>query len=98
MLLFELLPNTQVAKIHNDATAFASRGPYYNVSSLFRWHDAHLDKRIRSLQKDLVNRIGTHAGIAAQPNYNMSKQGTGLYANYAGMLMRVRIFELFHLP
>ncbi|KAJ5293564.1 hypothetical protein PENANT_c054G10801 [Penicillium antarcticum] len=82
-LFFELLPNTQVAKVPNNATAFASRGPYYNVSSIFRWHDPHLDERIRSLQTDLVNRIGTIAGIAAQPNYDMSKQGTGVYANYA---------------
>jgi hypothetical protein len=89
ILLFELLPTTQIAKIPNDATAFASRGPYYNVSSLFRWHDAHLDERIPSLQRDMMNHIGIRAGIAGQPDYKVSKHGTGLYANYAGMLIRV---------
>ncbi|OQD82595.1 hypothetical protein PENSOL_c175G05188, partial [Penicillium solitum] len=63
ILLFELLPNTQVTKVNNDATAFAIRGPYYNVSSLFRWRGAQLDQRMYSLQKDLVNRIGTVATI-----------------------------------
>ncbi|GIC87431.1 FAD-binding oxidoreductase [Aspergillus udagawae] len=85
-LLFELLPNIQLAKVPNDATAFASRGPYYNVSTLFEWSGAYLDHRIRSRQKSLMDRIGTRGGIARQPNYNMSKHGTGLYANYAGML------------
>jgi hypothetical protein len=89
ILLFELLPNTQIVKVANDATAFASRGPYYNVSSLLRWHDANLDERIHSLQKDMMNQIGTRAGIAGQPGYNMFKQGTGLYANYAGMFIRI---------
>ena len=37
---------------------------------------------------DLMNEIGTRAGIAGKPNYIMSKHGTGLYANYAGMSAR----------
>lgn len=85
-LIIELLPNTQVKNIPNDATAFASRGPYYNVSSIFRWHEAHMDERIQSLQADLMSDIGTRGGIARKPNYNVSELGTGLYANYAGTL------------
>lgn len=86
-LLFELLPNAQIVRVPNDATAFASRGPYYNVSSLFSWRDANLDVRMHSLQRDLMNQIGTCAGIAGQHDYNTSRQGTGIYANYAGMLI-----------
>jgi hypothetical protein len=88
ILLFELLPNTQITKIPNDATAFASRGSYHNATSLFRWHDADLDERMHSLQGDIMNQIGTGAGIACKPFYNVSKHGTGLYANYAGTLIR----------
>lgn len=83
-LFIELLPNTQVRKIRNDATAFASRGPYYNVKSLFRWHGGHLDERIHSFQRQLMTRIGAEAGVARLPNYNVEEHGTGLYANYAG--------------
>ncbi|KAE8361336.1 hypothetical protein BDV27DRAFT_29300 [Aspergillus caelatus] len=83
-LLFEILPNIQLAKVPNDATAFASRGPYYNVSTLFEWSEAYLDHKIRSRQNNLMERIATRGGIARQLNYNMSKHGTGLYANYAG--------------
>jgi hypothetical protein len=88
-VLFELLPNIRLTNVPNNATAFASRGPYYNVSSLFRWNEARLDNKMHSLQKDLMNQIGTLAGITRQPNYSVSKQGTGIYANYAGMLTRV---------
>lgn len=88
-VLFELLPNIQLTNLPNNATAFASRGPYYNVSSLFIWNEARLDDKMHSLQKDLMDQIGTLAGIIRQPNYNVSKQGTGIYANYAGMLTRV---------
>lgn len=88
ILLFELLPYTQITKVPNDATAFASRGPYHNVISLFGWQDKDLDERMHSLQEDIMNQIGKRAGIACTPFYNVSKHGTGLYANYAGMLRR----------
>ncbi|RHZ55346.1 hypothetical protein CDV55_102632 [Aspergillus turcosus] len=86
-LLFELLPYTQIVKVPNDATAFANRGPYYNVSSIFRWHDSQLDEKIRSLQKSLMDRIGAVAGIASQADYNVAVKGTGIYANYAVIQM-----------
>jgi hypothetical protein len=85
-LLFEILPNTQITKVPNDGTAFASRGPYYNVSSLFKWHEAHFDEVIRSYQRNLMQYIGEQAGISRKPHYCQSKHGIGLYANYAGML------------
>jgi hypothetical protein len=92
ILLFELLPNTQITKVPNDATAFASRGPYHNVISLFAWQDADLDERMHSLQDDIMNQIGTRGGIACKVDYSVLKHGTGLYANYAGMLIRARGF------
>ncbi|KAJ5166083.1 hypothetical protein N7492_006379 [Penicillium capsulatum] len=82
-LFFEFIPNVQVRKIANDATSFASRGPYYNVSSLFRWHGMDLDQKMQSAQRDLMERIGNEAGIASKPDYNTFSKGTGLYANYA---------------
>ncbi|OJI99795.1 hypothetical protein ASPVEDRAFT_81387 [Aspergillus versicolor CBS 583.65] len=82
-LLFELIPNKQIRAVSNQATAFASRGTYYNVSTLFEWDDAGLDDRIKSLQEDLMSRIGDEGGISRKSDYNVSKHGTGLYANYA---------------
>lgn len=90
----ELLPNAQVRKVSNDATAFASRGPYYNVSSLFRWIDGDLDERIHSFQKHLMTKVGIEAGVTRLPNYNVKSHGTGLYANYAGMCSEDMCFFL----
>lgn len=87
-LFFEFLPNLQIRKVLNDATAFASRGPYYNISSLFRWQAASLDERIQFVQTDMMDKIGTLAGIASKPNYHVLTHGTGLYANYAGRSSR----------
>ncbi|RAL12632.1 FAD-binding oxidoreductase [Aspergillus homomorphus CBS 101889] len=82
-LLVELLPNAQIQKTPLNATAFANRGPYYNVSCLFRWYDPGLDERIRSLQASLLERIALEAGIK-KPGHSRPTQGTGIYANYAG--------------
>ncbi|KAL3455585.1 hypothetical protein BJX64DRAFT_297429 [Aspergillus heterothallicus] len=83
-VLFELLPNKVIREVPNTATAFPSRGPYYNVSTLFTWTDARLDGEIRSRQKRLVERIGASAGITRETGYDPSTHGTGIYANYAG--------------
>jgi hypothetical protein len=83
-ILFEILPNREVTKVPINAMAFASRGPYYNVSSLFEWSEAHLDDEIRARQKRLMERVGRCAGIARKPGYTPSLHGAGLYANYAG--------------
>lgn len=87
-LFFEFLPNRQIRKFSNDATAFASRGPYYNVSSLFRWQTTNSDERVKSIQTDIMEKIRIRAGIASKPNYNIPVHGTGLYANYAGRSSR----------
>ncbi|KAJ6133712.1 hypothetical protein N7523_000034 [Penicillium sp. IBT 18751x] len=83
-LLFEILPNTEIMKVSNESMAFASRGPYFNVSSLFRWYDAHLDEGVHLCQRNLMKYIGEQAGIFRKSQYSASKHGVGLYANYAG--------------
>ena len=85
-LLFEILPNTEITKVPNESMAFASRGPYYNVSSLFTWYETQLDEGVHSCQRNLMKYIGEQAGISRKPQYSSSKHGVGLYANYAGML------------
>ncbi|KAL4788396.1 hypothetical protein BJX76DRAFT_316411 [Aspergillus varians] len=97
-LLFEILPNIQITKVPNNATAFASRGPYYNVTTLFKWNETGLDSRMSSLQRNLMDNIGTHAGIIRMPGYNISKHGTGLYANYAGHDVPVKAIFGDNLP
>ncbi|EEA21271.1 FAD binding oxidoreductase, putative [Talaromyces marneffei ATCC 18224] len=56
-LLFEMLPYTKVVEVPNDATAYANRGPYYNVCSIFNWQDVNADSKIRNLQQGLMSQI-----------------------------------------
>lgn len=82
VLAIELVSYTQVIKVSNDATACANRGRYYNVGSVFCWHHAELDGRMRSLQRTLMKKIEERAGIAK--GHGSWQQGAGVYANYAG--------------
>ncbi|KAE8386654.1 hypothetical protein BDV23DRAFT_187058 [Aspergillus alliaceus] len=90
IVVFELLPYTELIKVPNDATAFANRGRYYNAGLIFCWHNPELDPKMRSLHQDMVQKIGERAGIAKSPEAN---QGVGVYANYAGHEANAR--ELF---
>lgn len=81
VLAFELLPHAQVIKVSNHATAYANRGRYYNVGSIFCWHDAELDARMHTLQQSMLDKIRDRAGIPT----GREGEGVGVYANYAGM-------------
>lgn len=75
LLLFEMIPYTKVVEVPNDATAYANRGPYYNVCSIFNWQDPNADIKIRNLQQGLMARIRDEhikkrgPGVSTYPNY-----------------------------
>lgn len=77
LLFFEMLPYTEVLKVPNNATAYANRGPYYNVCSIFIWQDQNLDSKVRTLQQGLINQI-------REEHITKRKQGVGMYANFTG--------------
>ncbi|KAJ5378311.1 uncharacterized protein N7496_005720 [Penicillium cataractarum] len=79
VVAFELLPYARVIQVPVGATAYANRGPYHNVATVFRWHDPELDAKITSLDRALVRKIRERAGVAG-----VAGHGVGLYANYAG--------------
>ncbi|EED17151.1 FAD binding oxidoreductase, putative [Talaromyces stipitatus ATCC 10500] len=77
LLFFEMLPYNKVVEVPNDATAYANRGPYYNVCSIFNWHDAKIDSKVRTLQQGLMNLI-------REEHIKKSGHGVNMYANYTG--------------
>lgn len=79
-VVFELIPYTQVTKVPLDATAYANRGPYHDVLTIFRWYDQELDAKMANLERALLRKIRNRAGVAS-----IAGHGVGLYANYAGM-------------
>lgn len=80
-LTFKLIPYTQVVRVANDATAFASRGRYHHVQSVFCWSDTELDTKVPSIQGELLSKIGECAGI---DKHRESWEGVGAYVNYIG--------------
>lgn len=85
ILSFQLIPYTQVVKVANEVTTFANRGRYYNVQSIFSWSDQGLDSRVRSLQRELLQKIEHQAGVAKRYHQKRESQGgVGVYANFVG--------------
>jgi hypothetical protein len=99
ILIFEMLPYIQVIKVPINATAYANRGRYYNVGSIFCWHHEELDTKMQTLQRDMMNKI-------RKKGVHESEQGVGVYANYTGMLATlkpvqskgVRTYVLINVP
>ncbi|KAH8689151.1 putative FAD binding oxidoreductase [Talaromyces proteolyticus] len=77
MMIFEIVPYDEVVKVPNDATAYANRGRYYNVASIFCWEGEQLDGRMKTLQHFMMNKIRQHS-------FHYNDDGVGVYANYAG--------------
>jgi hypothetical protein len=83
ILTIELFPYTKVIQVSREATAYANRGRYYNVASIFCWHTPELDTRMRSLQRKLMDKIHHRAGTSRFKYGHVD--GVGVYANYVGM-------------
>ncbi|QKX59875.1 uncharacterized protein TRUGW13939_07017 [Talaromyces rugulosus] len=81
VVVFQLIPYTEIIKVPSDATAFANRGKYYNVGSIFCWNFPELDKKMGSLQNDMMKKIRERAGALQGGKLD---DGVGVYANYAG--------------
>ncbi|KAJ5533460.1 FAD binding oxidoreductase [Penicillium frequentans] len=73
-VLFELVSQKQVLRVPKNATAFATRGPYYNVGCVFRWDNPALDQTMRIIQRDMMRKVGERAGAGAHAR---------AYANYS---------------
>ncbi|KAJ5809305.1 FAD binding oxidoreductase [Penicillium pulvis] len=73
-VLFELVSQQQVLRVPKNATAFATRGPYYNVGCVFRWDNPALDQTMRIIQRDMMRKVGKRAGAGAHAR---------AYANYS---------------
>ncbi|CAM1504073.1 Fc.00g016640.m01.CDS01 [Cosmosporella sp. VM-42] len=76
--MLECIPNQKSRSVAPDATAFNSRGNYYNVAAGWTWENESFDQQVRDfnrqLQKD-IRRLGY--------DDEALKDGVGQYINYA---------------
>ena len=47
VLLVELHAFEKIVEVPNDAMAFSSRGPWYNINVVLRWKSPELDSKVR---------------------------------------------------
>ncbi|KAF2501268.1 FAD-binding domain-containing protein [Lophium mytilinum] len=80
LMLFEGVPFKKINEVASDATAFANRGEYYNVATMFKWYDEKLDGEVRAFSKALLKKASEDAGVWKK---GKEGQGVGQYANYA---------------
>jgi FAD/FMN-containing dehydrogenase len=73
-IIVELHPHAKVTAVPTSVTAFANRGPWFNINYSLRWKDAALDSTFRSWAAEQVEAIRK-----AEPE---DLAGTRAYANY----------------
>ena len=78
---FEFWPYGKIISVGMEETAFANRGEYYNVITLFKWDRPELDQEMRLLNRQISSRIREQCS-------KKTGQGVGVYANY----MRMKFF------
>jgi hypothetical protein len=75
IILFELVPFKKIASVPMEETAFANRGDYYGVGTLFKWYDPAQDEMVRTFNRKLNRRIKEEGGVK-------KSLGVGVYSNY----------------
>jgi len=76
---FELLPNAKMREVPPHATAFASRGAYFNVATILNWLDESRDQEVREFNQRLTAQIRAR-GFEGD---GVGGEGVGQYNNYA---------------
>ncbi|KAF2691437.1 FAD-binding domain-containing protein [Lentithecium fluviatile CBS 122367] len=82
MMLFETIPYKEVVKVGNGEMAFANRGDYYNLATLFKWFDPTLDTEVRDFARTLLKKASQSAGVVQDVDIR-SVRGVGQYGNYS---------------
>ncbi|POR33263.1 FAD-linked oxidoreductase [Tolypocladium paradoxum] len=73
-VMFELFPNKKIREVAGDATAFPSRGNFYNAATIFTWDDAAMDGEVRQFNRRII-------GMIREKGF---QGGGGQYNNYDG--------------
>lgn len=80
LLLFEVFPNEKILQTPNEAMAFANRGDFYNIITVFKYYDSALDGSVRENSKMLTEKISRDIGVGK--GRTQSSKGVGHYGNY----------------
>ncbi|EON68542.1 hypothetical protein W97_07800 [Coniosporium apollinis CBS 100218] len=76
VVALEILSYDKVRAVSNEAMAFCNRGDYYQVGTVFKWHDPALDEEVRVFNREFNRWVREAGGLGND------KEGVGVYANY----------------
>lgn len=79
VVALEILSYDKVRAVSNEAMAFCNRGDYYQVGTVFKWHDPALDEEVRVFNREFNRWVREAGGLGND------KEGVGVYANYISM-------------
>ncbi|KAM0300334.1 hypothetical protein HYE67_010473 [Fusarium culmorum] len=80
-MAIEFFPTDKIREIAQDATAYANRGDYYDVLTLFGWEDPDHDGEVREFNRSICRKVRETNGYQADSGGHWSKGPVGVYIN-----------------
>jgi len=77
-VMFEGIPSTKIREVAPEATAFASRGSYFNVALIMNWKNAASDAAVMEFRRKIAAQIRS-MGFEGD---EVGGKGVGHYYNY----------------
>ncbi|RGP67516.1 6-hydroxy-d-nicotine oxidase [Fusarium longipes] len=81
VMAIEFFPTDKIRKVAQEATAYANRGDYYDVLTLFGWEDPDHDVEVREFNRGICKQIRETNGYQAGAGGHWSKGPVGVYIN-----------------
>lgn len=81
VMAIEFFPTDEIRKVGHEATAYANRGDYYDVLTLFGWENPDHDGEVRNFNRGICKRIREMNGYQAGTGGHWSKGPVGVYIN-----------------
>ncbi|UZP35479.1 hypothetical protein NXS19_003295 [Fusarium pseudograminearum] len=81
VIAIEFFPTDKIRESAQDATAYANRGDYYDVLTLFGWEDPDHDGEVRKFNRSICRQVRETNGYQAGAGGRWSKGPVGVYIN-----------------
>jgi FAD/FMN-containing dehydrogenase len=81
VMAIEFFPTDKIREVAQEATAYANRGDYYDVLTLFGWENPGHDSEVREFNRSICKRVRETNGYQAGTGGHWSKGPVGVYIN-----------------
>ncbi|RBR07417.1 uncharacterized protein FIESC28_10658 [Fusarium coffeatum] len=81
VMAIEFFPTEKIREVAQDATAYANRGDYFDVLTLFGWETPDYDNAVREFNRSICKQVREANGYLAGSGGHWSKGPVGVYVN-----------------